>query len=45
MVVKSNLNQKIVFVILFLEICQSFLNNPKLALIINRVTRNSPFLP
>ena len=45
MVIKSNLKQKIVFVIVFFETRQSFLNNLKLALCINRVTPDSPFLP
>ena len=42
MVVKSNLNRKIIFVIVFLEIRDSFLKNLILGSGIKRVTRNSP---
>ena len=43
MVQNQILNRKIIFQTVFLEIRRSFLNNLKLALGINRVTRNSPF--
>ena len=40
MVVKSYFKQKIIFVIVFLEIRYSFLKNLKLVLVIKRVTWN-----
>ena len=45
MVVKSNFKQKIFIANVFLEISLLFLNYLKLALGINRVTRDSPVLP